>query len=89
MLEKKLLLKGLFSFLTLTLSTLTLASTPHTEEPLLYHADVVVVGAGSAGLSAALEVANHHAKVIVLEKMPMIGGNSMQAAGYMLSLIHI
>ncbi len=86
MLEKKLLLKGLFSFLTLTLSTLTLASTPHTEEPLLYHADVVVVGAGSAGLSAALEVANHHAKVIVLEKMPMIGGNSMQAAGYMLAL---
>ena len=63
MLEKKLLLKGLFSFLTLTLSTLTLASTPHTEEPLLYHADVVVVGAGSAGLSAALEVANHHACV--------------------------
>lgn len=36
--------------------------------------DIVVIGAGGAGLSAAIEAKNAGADVIVLEKMPMVGG---------------
>ncbi|WP_168206036.1 FAD-dependent oxidoreductase [Geobacter sp. FeAm09] len=43
--------------------------------------DVVVVGAGSAGLSAAVSAAYAGAKVIVLEKMPFAGGSSNFAEG--------
>lgn len=44
-------------------------------------ADAVVVGAGGAGLSAALTLAQGHAKVIVLEKNPFPGGTSNVAEG--------
>lgn len=47
--------------------------------------DVVVVGAGVAGLSAAVSAAEHGASVMVIEKMPYVGGNSIQSAGYMLA----
>lgn len=43
--------------------------------------DVVVVGAGSAGLSAAVSAAAAGAQVIVLEKMPFAGGSSNYAEG--------
>ena len=45
--------------------------------------DVVVVGAGGAGLTAAAQATENGAKVIVLEKMPMVGGNSLKATGGM------
>lgn len=45
------------------------------------NADVVVVGAGSAGLSAAVSAAYKGAKVVVLEKMPFAGGSSNFAEG--------
>ena len=45
--------------------------------------DVVVVGAGGAGLSAAIAAADIGARVIVLEKMPVVGGNTQLAAGGM------
>lgn len=44
-------------------------------------ADVVVVGAGGTGMAAAAAAAEKGAKVIVLEKMPMIGGSSAFAGG--------
>ncbi len=44
-------------------------------------ADIVVIGAGGAGMSAAVEATNQGAKVIVLEKMPMVGGNTTRATG--------
>lgn len=39
--------------------------------------DVVIIGAGGAGFSAALEAKNAGASVVILEKMPTIGGNTL------------
>ena len=44
-------------------------------------ADIVVIGAGGAGLSAAVQAHDLGAKVIVVEKMAMPGGNTVRAAG--------
>lgn len=43
--------------------------------------DLVVVGGGGAGLCAALEAAQRGTKVLVMEKMPFIGGISAMATG--------
>ena len=43
--------------------------------------DVVVVGAGLAGLSAAVEAHDAGASVLVLEKLDRIGGSSITAGG--------
>lgn len=45
--------------------------------------DVVIVGSGFAGLSAAIEAKNANASVAVLEKMPVFGGNSTINGGGM------
>ena len=44
-------------------------------------ADVVIVGGGGAGLAAAVSAAEKKASVIVLEKMPNIGGNTIISGG--------
>ena len=46
-----------------------------------YEADVVVVGAGGAGMTAAIEAADAGMKVIVVESQPMVGGNSVRSTG--------
>ena len=43
--------------------------------------DVIVVGAGSAGFNAAIAAKKAGAQVVLLEKGPFSGGNSMLAAG--------
>jgi len=43
--------------------------------------DVVIVGSGASGLAAAVEAADSKAKVMVLEKLPGIGGNSKMSFG--------
>ena len=45
--------------------------------------DLVVVGAGGAGLTAAAQATEKGANVIVVEKMPLVGGNSLKATGGM------
>lgn len=45
--------------------------------------DVLVIGAGGAGLSAAIVAKDAGANVLVLEKMPIVGGNTQLAAGGM------
>ncbi|WP_417149890.1 FAD-dependent oxidoreductase [Parasutterella excrementihominis] len=45
--------------------------------------DVIVVGSGFAGLAAAYEAAKAGSKVIILEKMPTHGGNSIINGGEM------
>ena len=51
------------------------------EETL--EADVVVIGAGGAGMSAAIEAADAGKSVIVVEKAAMTGGNTTRATGGM------
>ncbi|AWB46521.1 flavocytochrome c [Paenibacillus sp. CAA11] len=43
--------------------------------------DIVIIGGGGAGMTAAIEAHNQGAKVILLEKMPMLGGNTVRAEG--------
>ncbi|WHX47738.1 flavocytochrome c [Paenibacillus woosongensis] len=43
--------------------------------------DIVIVGGGGAGMSAAIEAHQSGAKVVLLEKMPMLGGNTARAEG--------
>ena len=50
---------------------------------LPHEADVIVVGAGGAGMVAAATAVDRGAKVIVLEKMAMIGGNTARSEGNM------
>ena len=45
--------------------------------------DIVVVGTGATGFTAAITALNKGKKVIMLEKMPIVGGNSQLAAGGM------
>jgi flavocytochrome c len=44
-------------------------------------ADVVVIGSGFASLAAAIEAKNAGAKVMMIEKMPLAGGNSIINGG--------
>lgn len=53
---------------------------------VVYHCDVAVLGSGAAGLSAAVAAAESGAKVLVLEKMPVVGGSSVLAADYITAL---
>lgn len=51
---------------------------PHTWDETV---DTLVIGSGFAGLSAAAEAANGGDKVVILEKMPTYGGNSIINGG--------
>ncbi|WP_208952203.1 flavocytochrome c [Rahnella sp. ChDrAdgB13] len=42
--------------------------------------DVVVIGSGGAGLAAAIQAHDDGAHVVIIEKMPTIGGNTIKAS---------
>lgn len=46
-------------------------------------ADVVIVGAGGAGMTAAIEATDAGKKVIIVESQSMVGGNSVRSTGGM------
>lgn len=50
-------------------------------EDVEYTADVVVIGAGGAGMAAAVTANQEGASVIIIEKMPRVGGNTILAGG--------
>ncbi|MBQ7487588.1 MAG: flavocytochrome c [Clostridia bacterium] len=56
---------------------------PAEKENVTLDCDIVIVGAGGAGLTAAVRANQEGAKVLVLEKMAMVGGNSLKASGGM------
>lgn len=58
-------------------------SKAHATKDEEYTTDVVVIGAGGAGLAAAVRSIQHGRKVVVLEKFPQIGGNTTRAGGPM------
>ena len=64
------------------------AAAAHAKEEQLYGdinwtktCDVLVVGSGYAGLCAAIEAKNAGANVILIEKMTILGGNSLLCGG--------
>ncbi|HHY91844.1 MAG TPA: FAD-dependent oxidoreductase, partial [Firmicutes bacterium] len=86
--EVQLLKKYLALFLSIALALVALAGCsagqPDKPKPAAANelsTDIVVIGAGGAGLSAAVTAKGAGADVIVLEKMPMIGGNTVRATG--------
>ena len=45
--------------------------------------DIVIVGAGGAGMTAAIAAANEGRDVVIVESQAMVGGNSVRATGGM------
>ena len=54
-----------------------------TAEDSTVDADVVIVGAGGAGMTAAITAAAEGKSVVILESQSMVGGNSVRATGGM------
>ncbi len=52
-----------------------------TAEDTTLEADVVVIGAGGAGMTAAITAADAGKSVIIVESQPMVGGNSVRSTG--------
>ncbi|MBR4165927.1 MAG: FAD-dependent oxidoreductase, partial [Lachnospiraceae bacterium] len=59
------------------------AEEPAQAEDKVYDVDVVVVGAGGAGMTAAITAADAGKNVLVLESQGMVGGNSVRSTGGM------
>lgn len=53
------------------------------EPDVTYDTDIVVIGAGGAGMTAAVVAADAGKNVIIVESMPMVGGNSIRSTGGM------
>jgi succinate dehydrogenase/fumarate reductase flavoprotein subunit len=51
--------------------------------PETYECDVLVVGSGCAGLSAAVTAGHHGLKVLVVEKEPRFGGTTARSGGWL------
>lgn len=52
---------------------------PERRIPVAAEADVLVVGGGVSGIAAAVAASRHHARVILLERFPSVGGSATNA----------
>ncbi len=52
-------------------------------EDVVRTVDVVVIGAGGAGMTAAITAADAGKSVLIVESQPMVGGNTVRATGGM------
>ncbi|MDR2679955.1 MAG: flavocytochrome c [Tannerella sp.] len=77
--KKTVIIISSLSILVLTVGSLILFHSINTNEDTV--TDIVIIGSGGAGLSAAIEAANKGAKIIVVEKNPLAGGNTNLANG--------
>ena len=59
----------------------TTENTTETASVTTLNTDVVIIGGGGGGLSAAIEAHDAGANVIIVEKMPFLGGNTARATG--------
>ena len=59
------------------------AASGEKAEDSTMEADVVIVGAGGAGMTAAITAANEGKSVVIVESQAMVGGNSVRATGGM------
>lgn len=82
---KKVLILALVVLMTVSVfagctktETQTNNDTPKNEDVVT--TDVLVIGGGGAGLVSAITAAENGANVILVEKMPMLGGNTMISA---------
>ena len=57
--------------------------TEETAEDVELTTDVVIVGAGGAGMTAAITAADAGMNVVLLESQPAVGGNSVKSTGGM------
>src|SRR6202011_4457978 len=48
-----------------------------------YECDVLVIGSGASGMSAAVTAAAHGLKVLVIEKEPKFGGSTARSGGWL------
>ena len=61
----------------------TSTSEPVSAEDATYDCDVVVVGAGGAGMTAAITASDNDKSVIIVESQEVAGGNSVRSTGGM------
>ena len=59
------------------------ASSAAAAEDVTKDVDIVIVGAGGAGMTAAIKAADAGASVVILESQAMAGGNSVRSTGGM------
>lgn len=80
--RRNLLKGGLFSVAAAGAATVAGAAQAKEEKFAKHEFDVVILGAGCAGMSAALEAADKGAKVALLDKMFAPFGNTVYAGGH-------
>ena len=62
---------------------MTKAGAANAGETITKEADIVIVGAGGAGMTAAMTAADAGKSVIIVESQAMVGGNSVRSTGGM------
>jgi fumarate reductase flavoprotein subunit len=77
---KKVLSLGIVILVLLASLSACTTATP-VEEVNEVSYDVVVIGGGAAGLAAAIEAGKAGASVVLLEKLPMLGGSTLVSGG--------